>query len=165
MNKLFIKKDELQLINGGYLVDKNQEPVFHAKFCRAQEHAHYIINFAKMAKGRDFQGKEPESLIKFKKEVLNKLYGNKTTEYVNVPKAPKQSINNQLKDEALAFIEYTNESEKINNINDFIDSNFKVINEFEEFGLYFGKCEIVKLDKIYTMKEIIKAVKEVIDIL
>ena len=165
MNKNFIKNGELQTINGGYLVNKDHEPVFHAEFYKAQKHAHYVVSFAEMAKGKDFQGKEAESLAEFKRKVFDTLYGNKTTQYISVPKAPKQTINDQLKNEALAFVEFNEKSEKVNKINEFIDTNFGVINEFEEFGLYFEKSEIVKLDKIYTVKEIIKAVEKVIDLL
>ena len=48
-------------------------------------------------------------------------------------------------------------------INKFL-SQFNIVNEFEEFGLFFDQ-DIVKLNKIYTIKEITAAVKAVIDLL
>ena len=94
--KKFIKKEELQLINGGYLSDKDGNPVYNKAFVEAQEHAHYIVTFAKMAKGKDFVGKEAESLDAFKKEVQNLLYAPKVREHVTAPKKPENTLTSNI---------------------------------------------------------------------
>ena len=51
----------------------------------------------------------------------------------------------------------------VSRLNEFMQK-FNVINEFEEHGLFFGQG-IVKLNKIYTIKDIQDSLKEVIDLL
>jgi hypothetical protein len=45
-----------------------------------------------------------------------------------------------------------------------MNQRFNVINDFETFGLFF-ESGIVKIERIYTIKEITKALNEVIDLL
>ena len=40
----FIKKTELQLINGGYLANKAGDPVNHESFVAQQNTAHYLVS-------------------------------------------------------------------------------------------------------------------------
>lgn len=162
--KQFIKKDELQLINGGYLSTKKDEtPISNTAFVQAQKHAAYVMTFAKMAKGKDFKGTEAYSLNEFKSEVHEAMYEKQIKEFVSSPKKPTQTLNNKLKAEALAFIDFDKNTDKVTKINTFL-AKFAVIAEFEEFGLFFEQ-DIVKLDEIYTMKQIINAVTEVIDLI
>ena len=160
--KTFLKKEDLQLINGGYLVNKEETPMYNIDFVKAQKHAEYIITFAKLAKGKDFKGKIADSL----KEVENAtkaVLAKQDKTFINLPNKPSRSINNALKEEALKFINFQEKSNNIAKINSFL-TQFNIIDEFEEFGLFFEQ-EIGKLNKIYTMKEIIKAVTSVIDVL
>ena len=162
MNKIFVKKDELSLINGGYLVaGKKETPVCNYDFYNAQKHAEWVITFAEKAKGKDFVGKDPDSIESVKNEVAKALF-NQTVEYIKHSKQLKQEITEKLQEEALAFIKYQGESSKTKKINDFLQQ-FNIIQEFEEFGLYFEE-DICKLNKIYTIEEIVKAVTEVIDL-
>ena len=158
--RTFLKKDQLQLINGGYLSDMDNNPVSNAKFVEAQRYAEYIVTFAKMAKEKDFIGKPADNLMEFKREVENAL-STKDTQYIKKVKEPESKIGDKLAKEALEFISYTEQSQTNNSINSFLQQ-FNIINDFEEFGLFFDQ-EIVKLNKIYTMNEIIKAVTSVID--
>lgn len=162
MNKVFLKKEEVTLLNGGYLSTKEGNPVFHAGFFEAQKHAEYIVTFAKMAKDKDFNGKPADNLLAFKAEVLDVL-ATKDTSYIEAPKKVKRELTEKLANEALAFMEYTEESSKVEKVNAFLQQ-FNVLKEFEEFGLFFGQ-DIVKLNKIYTIKEIVKAVESIIDLL
>ena len=163
MSKIFVKKEELALINGGYLVIKEKEtPVYNEQFITVQKHAEWVVTFAEKAKGKDFIGKQADSIADVRAEVMKAL-ANKGVEYVKSPKKVKQDLTEKLQEEALAFIKYQGESSKTEKINKFLQQ-FNIIQEFEEFGLYFEE-DICKLNKIYTIEEIVKAVTEVIDII
>ena len=165
MNKQFIKKDELKLVGSGYLTNSKEEPVTNDAFVKAQNHAHYVVIFAEKAKGKDFKGKEADSLEAFKKEINDLLYGNKVKTYITAPTAPKQTTSDKIKEEALAWIGYQGNVEKTEKINKFLN-NFNAIAEYEDFGLYFSQPDQpVKLSKIYTIEEIVNAVTSVIDLL
>ena len=163
MSKIFVKKSDLALVNGGYLVTgKNETPVFNVQFISAQKHAEWVVTFAEKAKGKDFAGKTPDSIESVRAEVIKAL-SDKGIEYVKSPKSVGQDLTEKLKKEALAFIEFQGESSKTEKINKFLQ-RFNIIKEFEEFGLYFEE-DICKLDKIYTIEEIVKAVTSVIDVI
>ena len=163
MSKIFVKKGELELVNGGYcVVGKEETPVWNAGFIAVQKHAEWVVTFAEKAKGKDFVGKEADTIDSVRNEVYKAL-SDKKIEYVSPPKEVKRDLTDKLQAEALAFINHKGESSKVEKINLFLQQ-FNTIQEFEEFGLYFEK-DICKLNKIYTMKEIIEAVKAVIDLL
>ena len=163
MSKIFVKKEELALINGGYLVIKEKEtPVYNEQFITVQKHAEWVVTFAEKAKGKDFIGKQADSIADVKAEVMKAL-ASKGVEYVKGPKNVKQDLTEKLKEEALAFIKFQGESSKTEKINKFLQQ-FNIIQEFEEFGLYFEE-DICKLNKIYTIEEIVTAVTSVIDVI
>lgn len=163
MSKQFLKKDQLQLINGGYLSNKENSPVFNQEFYTAQQHAEYIITFAEMAKDKDFVGKKADSIEGLKTEVLEFLNKNKSITFVENPKEVKKPTHEKLASEALAFVNFQESSNKVDKMNNFLQQ-FKILKEFEDFGLFFEE-EIVKLNHIYTMKDVIEAVTKVIDFL
>lgn len=160
--KQFLKKEQVQLVNGGYLSNNEEKPVFNQAFVDAQKRAEYIVTFAEMAKDKDFVGKKADSLEDLQKAVAKALEAKKT-KFVEGPEAPEKSLTKKLADEALAFMTYEKDVNKADKINNFL-SEFEVINEFESFGLFFEE-DIVKLNKIYTMQEIVDAVKATIDLL
>ena len=163
MSKIFVKKEELALINGGYLVIKEKEtPVYNEQFIAVQKHAEWVVTFAEKAKGKDFVGKQADSIADVKAEVMKAL-ANKDVEYVKSPKKIKQDLTEKLQEEALAFIKFQGESSKTEKINKFLQQ-FNILNEFEKFGLYFTE-DICKLNKIYTIEEVVNAVTEIIDLL
>ena len=160
----FVKSTELKLVNGGYLViGKENIPVNHPEFAVAQKHAEYIIAFAKAAEGKDFKGKKADSLEELKALVTSSLYEKKTIEFVAKPKKVTKPLQDKLAKEALAFMDFGKEEDKVDKINTFL-SRFEIIHEFEEFGLYFEQS-ITKLNNIYTMAEITKAVTDTIGLL
>lgn len=163
MNKKFLKIADLQLINGGYLSTKEGSPVYNKEFVEAQRHAEYICLFAEKAKDKDFKGKKADSVEELRKEVNNLLNSNKTTMFISKPEAVKRPTHEKLQSEALAFINFQDSSNKVDRINNFLQQ-FNVIEEFSNFGLFFEE-EICKLNKIYSMEEIVNAVKSVIDLL
>jgi hypothetical protein len=163
MSKIFVKKNELMLVNGGYVVTgKNETPVYNKQFITVQKHAEWVVTFAEKAKGKDFVGKQADSIADVVAETFKAL-SKSDVEYVKAPKKVKQDLTEKLQEEALAFIEYQGESSKAEKINKFLQQ-FNIIQEFEEFGLYFEE-DVCKLNKIYTIEEIVKAVTEVIDLI
>lgn len=160
--KQFLNSESVQLINGGYLSNKEGAPVYNAAFVAAQKHAEYIVTFAEKAKGKDFTGKEADSLADLENEVRAAL-AEKATKFVTGPSQPEKKLTEQLAEEAKSFMTFQKESSKTDKINEFLQQ-FAVLAEFEEFGLFF-EDEIVKLNKIYTMKEVIASVEAVIDLL
>ena len=161
--KQFIKKSELSLLNGGYVSNAKGEPVSNDLFIAAQKHAEYVVTFAEKAKSKDFKGKDADSLEDLRREVTELLNGNKTISYVAGPEKPTATLGDKLKKEAMDFINFKVGTERVNKVNAFLN-NFNVIFEFEEFGLFFDQ-DIVKLNKIYTISDIVKATESVIDLL
>ena len=162
MKKIFVKSSELQLVNGGYVVaGKTQTPVFNVNFIEAQKRAERVVLFAEKAKGKDFIGKTADNIEDVVKEV-DKVLSKSDVKYLAEPKEVKLALTSKLKEEALAFIGHLEETSKVEKINKFLQQ-FNVIQEFEEFGLYFEE-DICKLNKIYTIKEIVEAVEEVINL-
>lgn len=160
--KKFLKVEDLQLINGGYLSDKENSPITNSAFVAAQKRAEYVVCFAKHAKNKTFVGKKTDDLAKMIKKVNAELACT-TTKYVNAPKKVEKKLSNKLADEALAFMKFEENTTKVEKMNSFLQE-FNVIHEFEEFGLFF-EDGIVKLSRIYTMKELVNSVEQTIDIL
>lgn len=161
--KTFLKSADLQLLNGGYLSDSKGNPVYNADFVAMQQHAEYIVTFASVAKGKNFEVKKVDSLSDVVAEVAALMSKNKPTQFVTKPEHSATPLTDKLKDEALAFINSTKVGSKIDKINDFLQQ-FVTLKEFEEFGLFF-ESDVVKLNKIYTVAEITDAVTECIDLL
>jgi arsenate reductase-like glutaredoxin family protein len=164
MSKQFIKSGELQLLNGGYLSNKEGNPVNNQEFYEAQLHAEYIITFATMARKKDFVGKKADSLDSLKQEVKNFLDNSKAISFVEKPKDVKRPTTDTLAKEALAFIDFQEKSNNSEKVNNFLQQ-FKILKEFEDYGLFFDDEQIVKLKNIYTLKEVIGAVSETIALL
>jgi hypothetical protein len=164
MSKVFLKKGELVLVNGGYLsrID-TKAPVGNYNFVLAQQHAEYIVTFAKMAKGKNFKEVKADSLDDLKREVIKAIDANQAITFLDKPSAIKRPTTDALAKEAMSFMKFNEESTKVDKINAFMQQ-FAVLQEFEAFGLFFDE-EIVKLNNIYSVEEILKAVKETIDLL
>jgi hypothetical protein len=160
--RTFVKKQELQLLNGGFLSDKKGNPVSNQSFVEIQKHAEYIITFAQLAKGKDLKGKEAYSLKQLKEDVSNAL-SKKSVSYLSQPEKINRELTDKLKKEALSFMSYQSDLSKVEKINKSLQQ-FNLLKEFEEFGLFFEQ-DIVKLNKIYTVDEVVEAVSEVIDLL
>jgi hypothetical protein len=163
MSKQFVKKDGLKLINGGYLVAKDDTPVFNEQFVRIQLRAEYVVKFAELAKGKNFTATKVDTLQDLEKEVREALNKIKPIVFVNVSAVGEMPITKALKDEALSFINFQEDTTKAEKINSFLQE-FVILQEFEEFGLFFEE-NVVKLNKIYTMKDVIDAVTSVVDII
>ena len=161
--KQFLKKDELQLVNGGYLSNKEEKPVNNYEFVQAQRTAEYIITFAGLAKDKDFKGTKADSISEVRAEAMKMVDRSRAVEFVSKPKEVKRPTIDKLADEAMAFMDFQKDSSRIDKVNNFLQQ-FAILKEFEEFGLFFEE-DIVKLNKIYTLKEVVDAVNETIDLL
>ena len=161
--KTFLKNGEVELINGGYLSDKDGKPVNHEGFVTAQKHAEYIIAFAKAAKGKNFKASKVDSIDAVKAEVLAAISKTEIVKYVEGPSKVARPTTDKLAKEALAFMDFGAETTKVDKINKFLVA-FNDLNEFETHGLFFDQG-IVKLNGLYTMKQVVAAVSETIDLL
>ena len=162
MSKQFLTKGKAQLVNGYLSNGSEMNPVTNQEFVDAQKHAEYIVTYAQMAKGRNFKTSKVDSLDDLKRDVLAALSA-KEVKFVDAPTKVAQPLTEQLKSEALNFVNYQADTTKNDKVNAFLQQ-FNVINEFENVGLFFEQG-IVKLNRIYTMAEIISAVSETIDLI
>lgn len=158
MSNIFVKNGELKLVNGGYLVvnDEKNTPVFHQEYVALQQEAHYLVNLASKVKDVDFKGKKATTFAEVVDGVRKEM-ATKARSYVSTPTETAQPLTNQLKDEALAWLNYQTQGTKAEKVNK-IMQKFNVIAEFEEFGLYFSTDKIVKLDAVYSLEQIVEAV-------
>ena len=161
--KQFLKKGELQLVNGGYLSNKKEQPVNNYNFVHVQGTAEYIITFANLAKDKDFKGKKADSISEVRAEAMKIVDSSRAVEFVSKPKEVKQPTTDKLANEAMAFMDFEKDSFRVDKINKFLQQ-FAILKEFEDFGLFFEE-DIVKLNKIYTLEEVVSAVNETIDLL
>lgn len=162
--KTFLKKEEVELVNGGYLSSKEtKKPIFHKGFVEAQEHANYIVTLAAELKGKNLKGTEPVNISEIKRKVSEKLSKSKAINFIEKPKEIERKTTDSLREEALKFVKYQEDVSKSEKVNQFLQK-FKDIHEYELNGLFFSN-KIVKLDKIYTISEIKTAVNSVIDLL
>lgn len=161
--KKFLKSTEVQLVSGGYLSHgEGVNPINNEEFVKAQKHAEYIVTFAKLSEGKDFKGKKADSIADLKAAVAKEL-ATKDTEYVLAPKEVKRKLTDQLAEEAKAWMKFEDETSNVKKINTFLQQ-FNIVKEFEDFGLFFDDG-IVKLNKLYTMEDIVSSVKKVINLL
>jgi hypothetical protein len=74
MKKTFLTSEQVAVVKG-YLSASSEEvkPIFNEAFVKAQKHAEYIVTLAKEATGKDFVGKEADSISELAKEVKELL--------------------------------------------------------------------------------------------
>lgn len=162
----FLKVSEVKLVNGGYLTNGSKlgdnAPINNDAFVAAQKRAEYICTFAKLAEGKDFKGKEAYSLETLKASVDAEL-ASKATVFVKKPTKAKRKLQDGLAAEAMAFMNWEGESTKVDKMNEALQE-FEILNDFENHGLFF-EDGIVKLNKIYSIDEVVAAVKSTINLL
>lgn len=159
--KQFVKNTELELKNGNHLF-VGDNPVTNEEFVQCQRQAEYIVKFAELAKGKSFKDIKAYDLGKLRMEVMDAL-SEKDVLFVEKPSSVEQPLTKKLADEAMAFMNFQENSNKVDQINIFMQQ-FKVLRDFETVGLFFDQG-IVKLNKIYTVDEVLSAVKETIELL
>lgn len=155
----FIKKSDLKLENGGYLFNSKGEPVSNEQFVNAQRRAHYLVKLAEATKGKDYVGKKADSFVDTVNSVVKAINSEEVVEYVGKVSEPKMELKDKLAEEALAWIKFDKDSSKAKRVNEAMQQ-FNVIKQFEDFGCFFSSG-VVKLDAIYTIDQILKAVETV----
>ena len=155
----FIKKDGLKLMGNGYLVNSKEEPISNDDFVKAQQRAHYLVKLAEATKTKDYVGKKPDNFLTTVNEVVDSINSQKSVDYTGKVEEPKMELKAKLAEEALAWIKFDKTSNASKRANEAMQQ-FNVIRSFEEFGLFFSSG-IVQLEKIYSIEEILTAVKTV----
>lgn len=148
----FIKANEIQLLNGGYVSDLSGKPIYNPDFIYEQRKAKYLHLLSEKVKGKNFESVPVESFEELVREVKDDIKKSKLVNYVPTPAEPKRKIHDALTQESLSWLKFQEEKRDNEKINSFLQ-HFNAIYEFEKFGLFFEE-RIVKLEKIYTIKEI-----------
>lgn len=159
--KTFLTQDKVELKNGNHLFH-GENPVTNAEFVQAQQQAEYVIKFAELAKGKSFKDVKGYSLSQLRMDVMEAL-SEKDEVFVEKPTAVDQSLTKKLAEEAMNFMNFQENSNKVDQVNAFMQK-FKVLRDFETVGLFFDQG-IVKLNKIYTVKEVLDAVNSCTELL
>jgi len=158
----FLLASKVALNKAGYLVSNtSNKPVTHDGWVKEQKAAEYFVKLAEAIKDKDFSVKQTVSLDSIKREVLNSINESKTVKYVDAPTKPVSAVNDELVNYALQFADFEKDKEKSKKINTLLQE-FNVINDVEKVGEYFSEG-LVKLNKIYTIEEIIAAAKIHVD--
>jgi len=156
----FLKKSEITLVNGGYLsASKDESPISHDGFVQAQNKAHYLVTLAANLVGKNFKAAKVDNFNDVVTQTVNQINSANVIEYQSTPTAPEMKLKNQLAEEALAWINFNKDISETDKINQAMQE-FNVLKDFEEFGLFFSEG-IVRLNKIYTVAEILAAVKAI----
>lgn len=153
----FIKNGDASLLTGGYLVKKGTEtPIYHAEFVAKQKDAHAMILLANKVSKSDMVGKKAVTIESLQAEVAKELSATAQKTYLSPVSEPHMPTRAGLAEEALAWLKFEKNKTQVDKTNALLQK-FNIISEYEEFGLYFGTEEIVKLNAIYTMDQIIEA--------
>ena len=112
--------------------------------------------------GKTFKAGKLDDLEAIKASVRASMT-NDTKSYVEDPTKPVSKVNDEMVEFALNFAKYEDVKEQNKQINTFMNQ-FNSINDVESVGDYFSEG-VVKLAKIYTVAEILEAVKSNISVL
>jgi hypothetical protein len=153
----FLKQSEIELMNGGYLSASDGSPISHTTFVEAQQKAHYLVSLANNVQNKTFKAAKVDSFQDCVTQVMNEINSAEGVKYESSPVKPEMPLKNKLAEEALSWINFNQNSSATERINQSMQQ-FNVLNDFEQFGLFFSEG-IVKLTKIYTIAEILEAVK------
>jgi hypothetical protein len=154
----FLTKKSIELNKAGYLVSKeSKKPVFHSEFVRQQQSADYIVRLASAIKDKNFTPNAVDSIEAIKAEVRNSIYSAAVVKYVDEPAKLTSKVNDELVQFALDFVKFEENKSKSDKVNEFMQQ-FNSINDVETVGEYFSEG-LVKLNKIYTIAEILEAVQ------
>jgi len=155
----FLKTSELSLNAAGYLtVKKTGKPVspINSAFVAQQKNAEYIVKLADAIADKTFSVGKLDDLEAIKASVKASMY-DETKIYVTAPSKPVSKVNDELVKFALDFDKYNDDKTKTDKINEFMQQ-FNAISDIENVGDYFTES-VVKLSKLYTVKEILAAVE------
>lgn len=154
----FLKLSEVSLNPAGYLVaTETNKPVNHKEFAEQQKRAHYVCSLAIAIKDKNFKPCKVDNLDEIAKQVQADIDAKDVTNYVAAPEKPTSKVQEELVQFALDFASYGDKKEQTDKINTFMQT-FNAINGVQSVGDYFSEG-LVKLNKIYTIEEILAAVR------
>jgi len=157
----FLKQSQIELTPSGHLSVSGGEmnPISHEGFVAAQTQAHYLVTLASNLKGKTFKAPKVDNFNDIVTETVNQINSADVVKYATEPTKPEMKLKNQLAEEAMAWINFNKDSSETDKVNQAMQQ-FNVLKDFEEFGLFFSEG-IVRLNKIYTIAEILEAVKAI----
>lgn len=158
----FLESKNLELNKAGYLISKtSSKPVNHEAFVKQQKAAEFTIKLADAIKDKTFTVAKVDNLDSIKSEVLAAINAKSVKEFISTPSKPTSKANEELVKYALDFVKYEENKGDADKINS-IMAEFDVIDAIETVGDYFSEG-LVKLNKIYTIKEVLAAVKVTVE--
>jgi hypothetical protein len=154
----FLKTSDIALNPAGYLINKTtKKPVDHKDFVTQQKAAEYVIKLAEAIKDKNFTVGKADNLEEIKAAVMASINAKNVKEYAKAPTKPTSKIQDELTQHALDFVNYYDKSAEAEQINKLMDQ-FSAIEAIESVGDYFSEG-LTKLNAIYSIKEILAAVK------
>jgi hypothetical protein len=154
----FLTNQNLSLNKAGYLVStESKKPVTHVEFVNQQKAAHYLVTLSNAIKDKTFVVGKADSYDAIKAEVLRSINEATVVQYATAPAEPTSALLDELVKYATDFDSYHDTKVSVSKINEFMNQ-FNKINDVEQVGDYFSEG-LVKLNKIYTIEEILAAVK------
>lgn len=157
-NMEFLKASELTLNPANYLISKvSNKPVTHSSFVYQQITAEYIVRLAEAIKDKNFTPGKIDSLDQIKAEVRAEMSKASQRTYLADAVKPVSKVQDELTQHALDFIKYQENQNEVETINQ-IMQEYNTIAAIEEVGDYFSEG-LVQLNKIYSINEILEAVK------
>lgn len=153
----FLTAKQLELNAAGYLISKDsKKPVNHVDFVKQQQSAEYIVKFAEAIKDKNFTASKVDNLQAIKASVMAAI-NDTAKSYVSAPSKPTSKVKDELVKYALDFVNYEDSKVEASKINE-IMNEFNKIDDVESVGDYFSEG-VVKLNAIYSIKQILTAVK------
>lgn len=153
----FLTAKQLELNAAGYLISKDsKKPVNHVDFVKQQKSAEYIVKFAEAIKDKNFTASKVDNLQAIKASVIAAI-NDTAKSYVSAPAKPTSKIQDELVKYALDFVNYEDSKIETSKMNE-IMNEFNKIDDVESVGDYFTEG-VVKLNAIYSIKQILAAVK------
>ena len=154
----FLTSKNLVLNPAGYLISKEtKKPVTHSDFVAQQKAAEYIVKLADAIKDKNFKSGKVDNLDEIKASIMASINAKNIKEYVATPSKPTCKAKDDLVKFALDFVNFEDNKAEAEQINKLM-SQFETIEAVESVGDYFSEG-LVKLSKIYTIAEILAAVK------
>lgn len=153
----FLTAKQLELNAAGYLISKDsKKPVNHVDYVKQQKSAEYIVKFAEAIKDKNFTASKVDNLQAIKASVIAAI-NDTAKSYVSAPSKPTSKIQDELVKYALDFVNYEDSKVETSKMNE-IMNEFNKIDDVESVGDYFTEG-VVKLNAIYSIKQILAAVK------
>lgn len=157
----FLKSEDLVLNPAGYLVSKDNKPVYNKAYVDAQVEAHLFVSIANACKGKVFKVEAAAVFSDIVDSVKKEINASATHEYEKAPKK-KKSILDEIAEAGLAFVEFESEVDAASKVN-MLMKGFDSIRKVESVGEYFSEG-VQELKKIYSIKEILTAAKLIVAI-